>query len=185
MIQPGSQRLVPILMQKTIPQPAAEQDFSIHYFLRPDHRDVADLWLASGGHAKRNIDSGNGREWLFLHMENLHRAGAYTACAFNRHTGNLAGFVTINTKDNSLDQIIVAQTARGTGVATLLLNEAKRIAVGPISISVSEDNGRAIRFCEREGFSKTGVDSAGTGQARVWTMRWQDEDATIKTAETP
>ena len=159
-------------MQDTAQTKAAANDFSLHYFLRPDHRDVADLWLASGGHTARNIASDDGRDWLFLHMENLHRQGAQTTCAFNRRTGGLAGFVTIDPDKGTLDQIIVASSDRGSGVAALLMEEAKRLADGPVTAHISEDNPQAIRFCEREGFSKTGTTASTADGARLWSMFW-------------
>mgnify|MGYP002632697964 FL=1 len=164
-------------MHHTTHKSIAGNAFSVHYFLRPDHRDIADLWLASSGHMINNIDADNGREWLFLHIENLHISGAQTACAFNRQTGGLAGFVTVHPGNGSLDQIIVAQTDRGSGVAALLLDEAKTLASGAIEMRISEDNQRAMRFCEREGFRKTGLDASASGGARMWKMRWQPGDA--------
>lgn len=149
------------------------QDYMLHYFLRPDHRDVSDLWIAGGRHGMSSFAGQDGRDWLFLHLENLHRAGAQTTCAFNSRTGGLAGFVTIDPVSGRLDQIAVAQSARGSGVATMLLNDAKRLSPGSIEIDVTEENPRAIRFCEREGFRKTGLGAPAANGARMWKMRWR------------
>lgn len=151
----------------------ASRDFALHYFLRPDHRDVSDLWLASGSHEDCLGDCRDPRMWLFLHLEDLHRSGACTSCAINRHTGGLAGFITVHPGTGRLDQIVVAKTARGSGVATLLLDEAKRMATGPIELDISEENERAIHFCEREGFRKTRLAGSSRGDARIWKLRWQ------------
>ncbi|MCC2098301.1 MAG: GNAT family N-acetyltransferase, partial [Hyphomicrobiales bacterium] len=129
-------------MQKAHGSNPAASEFSLHYFLRPDHRDISDLWLASGGHEGHHIEGTDARRWLFLHLEDLHRAGAQTSCAINRHTGGLAGFVTVHPASGRLDQIVVAQSARGTGVATMLLDEAKRMAPDRIELHVSENNER-------------------------------------------
>lgn len=159
-------------MQDEAKRTLRPQDFALHYFLRPDHRDVCDLWLASGAHGFASHESGKGRNWLFMHLENLHRSGAHTACAFSRRTGGLAGFVTIDPASGWLDQIIVAQTARGSGVAALLLDEAKRMSPQRIELDVAENNQRAIHFYEREGFRKTGLAAPGEGGAKMWNMRW-------------
>jgi len=147
--------------------------FALHYFLRPDHRDVADIWLAAGGHVIRNVAPSQSRHWLFEHIEDLHASGAQTTCAFNRHTGGLAGFITVNPADGELDQIVVANSDRGSGVASLLMREAKRIARGPMTMRINENNSRAIRFCEREGFRKMALTQAGAGNIRIWNMGWR------------
>ncbi|MGE3245181.1 MAG: GNAT family N-acetyltransferase [Beijerinckiaceae bacterium] len=148
------------------------RDYTLHYFLRPDHRDVGDLWMASGRHGAAHVQADAGRRWLFLHLENLHRDGAQTTCAIDSRTGGLAGFVTLVPDTGWLDQIIVARTVRGSGVATLLLDEAKRLSPGSIEVDVAEDNSRAIRFCEREGFRKTGLAARAPGGGRMWKLRW-------------
>lgn len=151
------------------------QDYTLHYFLRPDHRDVSDLWIAGGRHGMRHLSGEVSRDWLFLHLENLHLSGAQTTCAFNSHTGGLAGFVTVDPASGWLDQIAVAQSARGSGVAALLLDDAKRLSPQGIELDVVEDNQRAIRFYEREGFRKTGLGAPAANGARMWKMRWHGQ----------
>jgi putative acetyltransferase len=63
--------------------------------------------------------------------------------------GGIVGFVVIDAKSGYLDQIVVRPESWGGKVATVLLNEAKRL-------DVNQSNARAIRFYEREGFERTG-----------------------------
>src|SRR5262249_18861660 len=57
----------------------------------------------------------------------------------------LAGFVAIDAS-GYLDQIVVAPEAWGSPLATMLLDEAKRLAPAEVSLLVNKDNDRAIRF---------------------------------------
>lgn len=152
------------------------KDYALHYFLRPDHREVSDIWLAGQRYTAHERSGEIGRNSLFLHLEGLHDNGAMTTCAFNRHTGGLAGFVTVDPANSRLEQISVARTARGSGVATMLLNEAKRLCPDRIEIEIAEDNARAIRFCEREGFRKTGLAAPERTGVRMWALRWRPDE---------
>ena len=127
-------------------------DVHLHYFLRPDHWEVADLWAPHWGSHLPPLSFHDRHDWLFDHIENLHEAGSRTVCAVNARTGGVAGFVTFDPAARTLHQIVVASSARGTGAATMLLNEAKRLSPGGLSVDVDRENARAVRFFEREGF---------------------------------
>ena len=68
--------------------------------------------------------------------------------------GAPAGFVTIDAKTGDLDQLCVAPSERGSGLARALLDEAKRRSPGAVELEVNEANARALRFYEREGFDR-------------------------------
>jgi putative acetyltransferase len=84
----------------------------------------------------------------------------------------MVGFVTID--DNSyLDQLVVAPHHWGSGLADTLVDEAKRISPDRVTLKVNADNARAIRFYERNGFSRTGEDvNPGSGRP-VLKMQWK------------
>ena len=71
-------------------------DVHLHYFLRPDHWDVADLWAPHWGPDLPPLAFHDRHDWLFDHIENLHEAGSRTICAVNGRTGGVAGFVTFD-----------------------------------------------------------------------------------------
>ncbi len=129
-------------------------DVHLHYFLRPDHWEVADLWVSNWGAAMPTLGFRARHDWLFQHLETLHAQGATTICAVNTRTGGIAGFVTVDAKAGRLDQIVVASSARGSGVAAALMDEAKRLANGRLSAHVEAGDARALRFFEREGFAR-------------------------------
>ena len=70
--------------------------------------------------------------------------------------GALIGFVVIDPKSGYLDQIVVDPEYWGSKAAKMLLDEARGISLRGITIDVNQNNERAIKFYEREGFVRTG-----------------------------
>jgi putative acetyltransferase len=87
------------------------------------------------------------------------------------HEDGLAGFVTIDGQ-GYLDQLVVAPDHWGSGPATMLVNEAKRLSPAAITLLVNDDNIRAIRFYERNGFVRTGRDVNPTSGRPVLRLEW-------------
>ena len=85
--------------------------------------------------------------------------------------GAMAGFVTIDSS-GYLDQLVVAPDHWGSKLATLLVDEAKRMSPAGITLLVNADNNRAIRFYERSGFARTGEDVNASGRP-VLKMEWK------------
>jgi len=88
-------------------------------------------------------------------------------------SGTLTGFVTVDPKTMYLDQIVVAPELWGQGVAEALLDEAKNISPQGLDLLVNKDNGRAIRFYERHGFSYAGEDKNPVSGIAVNRMQWR------------
>jgi len=84
----------------------------------------------------------------------------------------LIGFVTID-HDGYLDQLVVAPELWGSGAARLLVDEAKHISSGGVTLLVNTDNARAIRFYERNGFVHAGNDINPTSGQPVLKMHWK------------
>ncbi len=85
--------------------------------------------------------------------------------------GAMAGFVTIDGA-GYLDQLVVGPRHWGSDVARLLMDEAKRLSPGGVTLKVNADNARAIRFYVRNGFVKIGDEENSSGRA-VDIMVWQ------------
>ena len=84
----------------------------------------------------------------------------------------LIGFVTIDAK-GYLDQLVVSPDHWGSDLANALVDEAKRLSPGGVTLLVNKDNARAIRFYERNGFAQAGEDVNPTSGRAVLKMEWK------------
>ncbi len=87
--------------------------------------------------------------------------------------GSLAGFVTVDPKTMYLDQIVVAPEHWGSDIALALLDDAKRLSPKGLDLLVNKDNGRAIRFYEKHGFTFVGEDKNPVSGIAVNRMAWR------------
>jgi putative acetyltransferase len=87
--------------------------------------------------------------------------------------GQLVGFLTVDPKTMYLDQIVVAPEAWGSKTAGALMAEARRLSPAGLDLTVNADNGRAIRFYEKQGFVVTGTDVNPRSGAPVRKMSWR------------
>ena len=85
----------------------------------------------------------------------------------------LVGFVTVDPKTGYLDQIVVAPEHWGSGIAAALLDEAKRLSPGSLTLLVNKDNDRAISFYRKHGFADDGEDRNPVSGIPVNRMKWQ------------
>jgi putative acetyltransferase len=81
------------------------------------------------------------------------------------------GFVTIEAS-GYLDQLVVAPDHWGSALANALVDEAKRLSPKGITLLVNNDNARAIRFYQRNGFVHAGEDVNPTSGRPVLKMVW-------------
>jgi putative acetyltransferase len=130
------------------------------------------LWAASWREAMPGIDFEARREWLIGRLNALHDAGSVTICAVDG-SDRILGFVTIDPVTGYLDQLTVAQSSKGTGVARELMNEARRLSPSGIVLDVNADNARAIAFYEREGFLNVGEGTNPNSGLKTLRMRWE------------
>jgi len=86
--------------------------------------------------------------------------------------GALTGFVTID-GEGYLDQLVVDPGHWGSDAARLLVDEAKRLSPAGVTLLVNQDNSRAIRFYERNGFAHAGSDVNPTSGRPVLKMEWK------------
>lgn len=111
------------------------------------------------------------RQWFYEHLLGLEAAGAITICCFDG-SGRLVGFATFDPASAYLDQLCVAPEAKGRGAAAFLLNEARRLSPKELILDVNQDNARAIRFYEREGFEKVAEGVNARSGLKTWRLRW-------------
>ena len=142
--------------------------------LRPYRAEDEDaaiaLWLESWQKAYPEIDFAARVAWWRerWRTELVPKATIMVAEA----AGVLIGFVTIDSA-GYLDQLVVAPDRWGSELADRLVDEAKRLSPERITLLVNTDNGRAIRFYERNGFSHAGEDVNPTSGRPVLRMEWK------------
>jgi putative acetyltransferase len=138
---------------------------------RPDDEDAAiALWLKTWQEAYPLIDFAARVPWWRerWRSELVPNAAIIVAEA----AGALAGFVTID-GEGYLDQLVVAPEHWGSKLADTLVDEAKRLSPDSVTLLVNDDNARAIRFYERNGFVRAGKDINPTSGRPVLKMAWK------------
>jgi putative acetyltransferase len=144
------------------------------FFLRPYNESDEDaaiaLWLAAWQQTYPDIDFAARVPWWRERWRNelVPKASIIVA----EEAGELIGFVTID-GNAYLDQLVVAPAYWGSDVAHELVREAKRISPRSITLLVNDDNTRAIRFYERNGFVHAGKDVNPTSGRPVLKMEWK------------
>ena len=146
--------------------------------LRPyrptDEAAAIELWRRTWQEAYPAIDFAARLDWWRARWRNELVPSATIVVAEDNDA--LVGFVTVNPANGYLDQIVVAVPAWGTGVAELLLAEAKRLAPGRLDLHVNTDNERAIGFYRKHGFAVAGEDVNPRSGAPVYLMRWKKKE---------
>jgi putative acetyltransferase len=144
--------------------------FNLRHY-HPDDEDAAiALWLKTWQQAYPSIDFIERLPWWRERWRNELVPDAAVIVA--EQAGTLLGFVTIDGQ-GYLDQLVVAPDHWGSKLAEALVNEAKRLSPKSITLLVNNDNTRAIRFYERNGFVHAGKDVNSTSGRPVLKMEWK------------
>lgn len=130
-----------------------------------DIAPLAELWIASWQAAMPEIDFAVRHKWIVAFLREPGRATLVAEVA-----GLVAGFATI--EGRYLNQLVVAQASKGSGIARVLLDAAKARAGGGLTLNVNTANARAVRFYAREGFRKVGEGINPASGLPTWEMRW-------------
>jgi putative acetyltransferase len=111
------------------------------------------------------------RAWFVDRISDLHAQGVTIVCGFREQDGVLAGFFTLD-QSGYVDQLAISRSMWGGGAGSALLNEAKRLSGGKLFLDVNENNLRALRFYEREGFVVTGTGVNGRSGLATRHYAW-------------
>jgi putative acetyltransferase len=112
------------------------------------------------------------RPWLADHVIALQARGDAVVCGFLTD-GSMAGFFTLDWQSGYLDQLCVAPSLWGRGVASALIDEAKRRSSGVIVLDVNQENERAVRFYERVGFLRGSAGINVASGLKTWRYSWR------------
>ena len=139
---------------------------------RPADEDAAvELWRRTWQVAYPSMDFSARLEWWRQRWRNELVPVAVITVA--EAQDRMIGFVTVDPLSLELDQIVVAAEVWGSGVASALLGEAKRISPNGLDLHVNKDNARAIRFYQKQGFVICGEAMNWRSGAPVHKMSWR------------
>lgn len=137
-----------------------------------DHEGLVALWVRAWQPVFPQIDFAARRDFI---RARLVEYGTPPCLALMLED---AGFLLLNPLTGELEQIAVDPAFQGKGlarqpsVATLLLEEAKRLSPQGLHLSVNQHNLRAIRFYTRHGFTMTGQGTSAASGLPLFFMRW-------------
>lgn len=134
---------------------------------------LLELWVASWRVVFPDIDFDARRDWLTRQIAILESAGALTLCLEELAPLSLAGFVIIDPVSGWLDQICVKPGCSGKGYGEKLLLAACEFSPGLVQLDVNAENIRAIRFYERNGFTKIGAGNNPLSGLPTFKMEWR------------
>ncbi len=149
----------------------SERSFTLRPYTPADEDAAVELWRRTWQQHYPQIDFSQRVDWWRNRWRNDIAVAATIAVA--EAGGTVIGFVTVDPRTFDLDQIVVAPEAWGLGVATALIDEAKRISPQGIDLHVNTDNARAIRFYEKHGFAISGAALNWRSGAPVHKMSWR------------
>ena len=95
-------------------------------------------------------------------------------------SGEILGFVTVDRSTGYLDQIVVAPEEWGSPLAAALVEDAKQSAPEGLDLLVNQDNARAVRFYEKQGFVVAGADVNQISGAPLHRMSWRPRPSATK-----
>jgi putative acetyltransferase len=144
-------------------------DFTLRPYRAEDEDAAIELWRLTWQQAYPSIDFAARVPWWRERWRGELVPNAQIIVAEQAEI--LIGFVTIDRK-GYLDQLVVSPDHWGSPLATILVDEAKRLSPDGVTLLVNKDNARAIRFYERNGFAHAGEDVNPTSGRPVLKMRW-------------
>ena len=150
-------------------------DYRLRRYEPCDEDGAIALWLRTWQAAYPQIDFAARLEWWRTRWRNELAPSAAIVIAerANAERPAMLGFVTVDPRTRYLDQIVVALESWGSGVASALLDQAKRLSPRGLDLDVNTDNARAIRFYQKHGFVTVAEDVNPRSGAPIYRMRWQ------------
>ena len=126
---------------------------------------VMNIWLSSNIQAHAFIP----KEYWIKHFKQVKEMLPHSTVYVYEGNGSVQGFIGLT--EHRIEGIFVAESMRGKGIGTQLLNQAKQL-FSSLTLQVYEQNQSALQFYLKEGFQikKKDID-ADTGQTE-FTMEW-------------
>jgi len=149
------------------------QTFRLIAFLPGHLPELVDLWVEAWQRTMPAIDFEARRAWFVDHLAAQQQKGAEVVCAFDEGTGAMAGFITVEPGSGHVNQLAVASAYWGSAAAARLLEEARRRSPAELWLDVNQDNPRAVRFYEKQGFRRESEAVNPNSGLKTWRYRWR------------
>ena len=145
--------------------------FTLRRYVTADEDAAIELWRRTWQVAYPHLNFTERLDWWRTRW----RRELVPACTITvaERDNAMLGFVTVDPVTGYLDQIVVAPETWGSDLAAMLIAEAKRIAPAGLDLLVNQDNGRAVRFYEKQGFGIAGADANPISGAPLHRMSWR------------
>jgi putative acetyltransferase len=144
--------------------------FQLRPYRAEDEDAAIALWQHSWQQAYPSIDFAARVAWWRQRWRD--ELVPHAAVIVAEQASALIGFVTIDAL-GYLDQLVVAPDHWGSALGDALVDEAKRLSPQRVALLVNEDNARAIRFYERNGFRHAGDAINPISGRPVLRMEWK------------
>ena len=148
--------------------------FNLRPYAAADEAAAIELWRRTWQAAYPRLDfSARLAWWRERWRSELVPVAAITIAERGDESGDMLGFVTVDRSTGYLDQIVVAPEAWGSPLATALIEDAKQSSPNGLDLLVNQDNARAVRFYEKQGFVVAGADVNPISGAPLHKMSWR------------
>jgi len=144
---------------------------SLRAYRAADLEPSLELWRRAWDLAMPEIDFGARLSWWRERWSNELVPNNEIIVA--EANGKEIGFVVISKMSGYLDQIVVDPAFWGSDTAKQLLDEAKRICPAGIALDVNQNNPRALRFYQREGFDISGEGINPRSGKPIYRCEWK------------
>lgn len=132
---------------------------------------VIDMWVAAWAIAMPVIDFEARRDYFAARLVQHGSEGARRLVAIAADDSP-CGLLVVNPATFYLDQITVATSQMGSGLAKRLLAEAQRLSPGGLTLHVNQDNPRAVRFYEKNGWRRGQASTNPRSGLPIWLYHW-------------
>ena len=140
---------------------------TLRRYTAADEAETIALWVETWQAAYPHIDFAARRDFLRERWQE-----AMPVVVLATVAGAITGFITVEPDTGYVDQLAVAPRAWGSPVAGTLMDEAKHMSPARLHLLVNQDNARAIRFYEKQGFVNAGPSRDPRTGTPVFVMRW-------------
>lgn len=144
---------------------------TVRPMLAQDLDETLDMWVAAWQAAYPHIDFAARRGWTKERIAELERTGSHSLIALR--DDRIVGAMVVNPETGYLDQMVVATSDQGRGVADILIAQARRLSPQKLDLHVNQDNARAIRFYQKHGFVTVAEDVNPRSGAPIYRMSWR------------